>query len=88
MGRHEVALQRRDTRQSCERFGHACMISYFLEGASALLEKRTRLCLVVTLERELPQQDERVSSFPGIVDLLQQREALFGQIAGGSDIVP
>src|SRR5712691_6393674 len=57
---YEVALHRGNACQSYERFGHTCLIPYFFEGASALLEEVTSLCLVVPLERNLPQQDERV----------------------------
>src|SRR5947207_42258 len=75
-----------NARQSDERFGHASMIPYFFEGASTLLEEVTRLHQLVLLKRKLPQQDERVGSYPGIVDLLQQAEALPGQAAGAGHI--
>src|SRR6266702_196665 len=82
----EVALHRGNARQSDECFGRASLIPYFLEGASALLEEGMRLGLLTLPEPELPQKNERVGSCPGIVDLLQQAEALLGQAAGGSYI--
>ncbi len=53
-GRREVVLHPRYTRRSYERFGHACLITYFFERSSSLLEEGMRLCLVVLLEAELP----------------------------------
>src|SRR5712691_6105343 len=40
------------------------------------------------LDCELSQQNERVGSFPRIVDLLQQREALLSQVSRLSEVAP
>src|SRR6266567_6953274 len=70
--RHVVTPHRGNARQANERLGHARLIPGLLEGASALLEEVRYLCRLSLLEHDLPQEDERVGSFPGTGDLLKQ----------------